>query len=180
MIYDKSKWIYEADEGNSIRYVLGTKGNKTLICFGVNPSTAIPDNLDNTLRSVNIISKYNKYDSWIMLNLYPQRNRYVNSIHKELDEETHKKNCKYIRQVFNLGHYDIWTAWGTLIERRKYFKKCLADIYELSNEFNCNWYRAGNLTKYGHPHHPLFLAEKTDLKLFDLESYMKELSEYWI
>ncbi len=75
--YDKSKWIYEADASNNIRYVLGTKGSKTLICFGVNPSTATPDNLDNTLKSVERIISLNQYDSWIMLNLYPQRNRYI-------------------------------------------------------------------------------------------------------
>ncbi|WP_416386030.1 DUF1643 domain-containing protein [Anaerocolumna aminovalerica] len=43
-------WIYEIDEENIIRYVLGTVGENPLICFGLNPSTAEPDFLDPTLK----------------------------------------------------------------------------------------------------------------------------------
>ena len=46
--YDSSKWLYVPDFYTEYRYILGTRGQKPLICIGVNPSTAEPDNLDNT------------------------------------------------------------------------------------------------------------------------------------
>jgi len=66
------EWIYVNNDDNSIRYALGTKGKKTLFCFGINPSTAEPNNLDNTLKKVQKIALNNGYDSWLMLNVYPK------------------------------------------------------------------------------------------------------------
>jgi hypothetical protein len=48
----KRHWLYENNEDNTVRYILGTKGKKPLLCFGINPSTAEPEKLDNTLKSV--------------------------------------------------------------------------------------------------------------------------------
>jgi len=48
----KSHWLYSKTSDNKARFLLGEKGNKTLICIGINPSTAEPDNLDRTLTVV--------------------------------------------------------------------------------------------------------------------------------
>lgn len=67
----RMKWIYETNEDNSARFVPGqvfNENEKTLFCLGINPSTACPSCLDNTIRKVIKISKYNGYDNWIMLN----------------------------------------------------------------------------------------------------------------
>ena len=69
--YDTGRWLYVPDFYTEYRYVLGTKGEKPLICIGVNPSTAEPDHLDNTLKSVERIALGNGYDSFIMFNVYP-------------------------------------------------------------------------------------------------------------
>ena len=66
MTYDKNKWIYENDSIQGNRYILGTKGVKPLLCFGINPSTAKPGELDNTLQSVARLALNNGFDSWIM------------------------------------------------------------------------------------------------------------------
>ena len=50
--YDITKWLYAPNFYSEYRYILGTRGKKPLICIGVNPSTAEPDHLDNTLKSV--------------------------------------------------------------------------------------------------------------------------------
>ncbi len=71
MIYDKEKWIYENDQDNQIRYVLGTKGTEPLLCFGINPGTAKPDDLDNTLKSVEKLARSNDFDSWIIEKKHP-------------------------------------------------------------------------------------------------------------
>lgn len=71
--YDRKKWIYVPDTYEEYRYLLGTVGTKPLVCIGINPSTAHPDHLDNTLKSVERIAYANGYDSFIMVNVYAQR-----------------------------------------------------------------------------------------------------------
>ena len=48
---DSDKWIYEGND-TDYGFVLGTKDKNPLFCFGINPSTAKPDNLDPTLEEV--------------------------------------------------------------------------------------------------------------------------------
>ena len=74
--YDSEKWLYVPDFYTEYRYILGTKGQNPLICIGINPSTAAPDDLDNTLKSVARIAAGNGFDSWTMFNVYAQRAEY--------------------------------------------------------------------------------------------------------
>ena len=57
--YDAARWLYVPDFYTEYRYILGTRGEKPLICIGVNPSTAAPDALDPTLQSVQRIALSN-------------------------------------------------------------------------------------------------------------------------
>lgn len=76
-------WIYKKTTDNSSRFVLGEPGSNSLVCVGVNPSTATPEKLDNTLRTVKKLSAVHGFDGWIMLNLYPQRATNPNDMHAE-------------------------------------------------------------------------------------------------
>ena len=137
--YDKAKWIFEYDKTakditTAPRFVLGTRGNKPLICIGLNPSTALPDALDMTLKKVEHYAK--GYDSWIMLNLYPQRATDPSNINEKLDEELHQRNLKYIREILSQPNAsDIWAAWGDEITGRAFLKNCLGDIVGIANKF---------------------------------------------
>ena len=71
--YDRDKWLYVPNAYTEYRYILGTRGKNPLICIGINPSTAKPDDLDNTLKSVERTAAFNGYDSFIMFNVYAQR-----------------------------------------------------------------------------------------------------------
>ena len=71
--YDCDKWLYVPARYEEYRYILATTGQKPLICIGVNPSTAAPGDLDNTLKSVERIALGNGFDSFVMFNLYAQR-----------------------------------------------------------------------------------------------------------
>ena len=71
--YDIKKWLYAPNFYSEYRYILGTRGKNPLICIGINPSTAAPDDLDNTLKSVQRIALGNGFDSFIMFNAYAQR-----------------------------------------------------------------------------------------------------------
>lgn len=175
MNYKNQEWLYENDKDNTARFVLGTNGLNPLICFGINPSTAEPEKLDNTLRSVERISHNNDFDSWIMLNIYPQRATNPNGIHKVFDSLIHEMNLQAIKGV--LSKFDrptIWAAWGTLIEKRPFLMKCLEDIQELTLIHNCRWITFGNQSVKGHPHHPLYLSSTTTPKPFKIEDYVKK------
>lgn len=175
MTYDTSKWIYENDPIRGNRYVLGTKGVKPLLCFGINPSTAKPGELDNTLKSVERLALSNGFDSWIMMNVYAQRATNPNDMHKGIEDEIHTQNIKHIETILSQNDTTIWAAWGTLIEKRKYLADCLFDIYELSTKYNCNWVSIGKRTKKGHPHHPLYLRKTELAESLDIEGYIDDL-----
>lgn len=63
----ETRWLYERTTDNAVRFVLGTIGANPLICFGINPSTAEPGNLDPTVNYVSSIATSNGYDSFVML-----------------------------------------------------------------------------------------------------------------
>lgn len=174
--YDKTKWIYVPDFYSEYRYILGTRGKKSLICIGINPSTAEPDNLDNTLKSVERIALSNGYDSFIMFNVYSQRATNPDDMEKECNFALHKENMKAFEYILRLSESpSVWAAWGNIIEKRAYLKDCVSDMIEIGERYNAKWYSCGKISKKGHPHHPLYL--KSDLKLdkFDIKKYISNL-----
>ena len=101
--YDENKWFYVPDFYSEYRYILGTKGKKPLICIGINPSTAEPDNLDNTLSSVQRIASFNGFDSFIMFNVYAQRATDPNHMEKECNKALHHENMLAFDNCFNIS-----------------------------------------------------------------------------
>jgi len=177
--YDKDKWIYVPDFYADYRYILGTKGNNPLICIGINPSTAEPDNLDNTLKSVERIALYNGFDSFIMFNVYAQRATSPDDMDKELNEAMHQENMKAFEYVLsNVGEGvqpAVWAAWGTIIEKRNYLADCVKDMVALGQKYNAVWLSAGAKSKKGHPHHPLYLRKDESTVPFDVAGYLESL-----
>lgn len=170
------EWLYQNNTDNTCRYILGTVGNNPLICVGVNPSTAEPNKLDNTLRSVNRIATQNEYDSWIMLNLYPQRATNPNDLSIDAKFDIMDTNNIFIREILKkYSGADIWAAWGTLIEKRHYLHKCLVCLDDSASEYGCNWVSYGPKSKRGHPHHPLYLKSTSQKEPFNLVAYQKIL-----
>ena len=101
-VYDKSKWMYIPDFYSEYRYILGTTGKRPLITIGINPSTAEPDNLDNTLKSVERIALHNGFDSFIMFNVYAQRATNPDHMDNEFNEMLHMEN---MRAFNNMGKH---------------------------------------------------------------------------
>ena len=174
--YDIEKWLYAPNFYSEYRYILGTRGENPLICVGINPSTARPDALDNTLKSVERIALGNGFDSFLMFNVYAQRATNPDTMEKSCNFRLHQENPEAFRYVLSLSpHPAVWAAWGAVIEKRKYLPQCLADMIRAGEEYGAQWYCAGAITKKGHPHHPLYLRKDEQLRPFDVQAYLETL-----
>ena len=174
--YDTSRWLYAPNFYCDYRYILGTRGKKPLICIGINPSTAQPGCLDNTLKSVERIALGNGFDSFLMFNVYAQRATDPNAMERRCNPQLHRENMEAFRYVLSISESPVvWAAWGSIIEKRDYLKKCLLDMLQIGKEYSASWCCAGQVTKKGHPHHPLYLKKDEKLKAFDIENYLSTL-----
>ena len=175
--YDIGKWIYAPNSYSEYRYILGTRGRNPLICVGINPSTAKPDDLDNTLKSVQRIAEGNGFDSFLMFNVYAQRATRTDAMEKECNWALHKENMEAFRYLLSIGEKPtVWAAWGAIIEKRNYLPQCVAEMLEISREYDAQWVCAGAISKKGHPHHPLYLRKDEKVRPFDTEAYLAQMA----
>ena len=177
--YDRASWLYVPHTYEEYRYILGTRGKNPLICIGINPSTAAPGDLDNTLKSVERIAHGNGYDSFIMFNVYAQRATDPDAMDTQRNEVLHRENMEAFAHVLSLygdGHTPaVWAAWGTIIEKRKYLIPTVRDMIAVGERFSAQWYSVGARSKKGHPHHPLYLRKDAVCEAFDIRAYLDTL-----
>ncbi len=173
--YDRDRWLYVPDFYADYRYILGTRGRRPLICIGINPSTAAPGDLDNTLKSVERIALGNGFDSFVMFNVYAQRATRPEDMEREMNPFLHRENMAAFEYV--LSHAGpapaVWAAWGNIIESRGYLRGCLLDMLDIGRRYEARWYTAGARSRKGHPHHPLYLRRDSGLDPFDPAAYIE-------
>ena len=151
--------VYIGDD--KVRFILGEVGTNTIICFGINPSTANDIKDDPTISKIRKVASENNCDGCIMLNLYPQRATNPNDMHLKADRKLILKNCYVIRSVFNAYPNALTlAAWGNAIEKRKYLKECLKEIVAVDSDRK--WMCRGKLTVKGNPRHQLYVADNTE------------------
>ena len=169
--YDHDRTLY-----GKVRYILGTRGEKPLIVVGANPSAAVPEYPDRTVSIVrNLIERDDKFDSFVIINLYPQRATDPKELHRMMDKELHKRNCTHISEfLFSLKTEPIvmWAAWGSLIHQRPYLLDCLDGLLTCISGISCEWVQRGN---FENPHHPLYLKKETPFQPFDVDGYVEKM-----
>ncbi len=174
--YDMNRWLFVPNTYTEYRYILGTRGTNPLICIGINPSTARPDALDPTLKSVQRIALNNGYDSFLMMNVYAQRATCPGDMEPTLNEKLHEQNCRAFRYVLSLSSVpSVWAAWGNLIDTRPYLSGCVGDFISIAESFHTRWYCCGPISRRGHPHHPLYLKSDAMLAPFDARDYLQTI-----
>lgn len=167
-----TEWIWERTADNSSRFVLGTVGADPLVCFGINPSTAVPNKLDPTVTRVSNFAARHDFDSWVMCNVYPQISTDPTGIHRTVDPELTAANMQHIAQLVADRPLTVLAAWGVLIDSRPYFLDAVRDLVMLPELAKCRWVSLGPPTKAGHPRHPLYLKATTQLVPFDIHRYV--------
>ena len=177
--YDPDQWLYVPDFYTEYRYILGTRGAHPLICIGVNPSTAAPDALDNTLKSVERVARFNGFDSFIMFNVYAQRATRPGDMDRARNDTLHRENLEAFRYILRASlprRPAVWAAWGAVIEQWPYLPRCVEDMIAVGEEYGAEWFTAGQRSKKGHPHHPLYLKKDSVLEPFeDIKVYCASL-----
>ena len=146
------------------RFILGELGKNNLVVVGINPSIATIDDLDPTAKRIKKYADIHNFDGWIIINLYPQINKDVNKLDKEMNDKLVKLNLKKIETILNRDDITLVAAWGEAIEWRNYLKDCFREIDLLVKKYNHQW-KCFELTKYGHPCHPLM--RKKGFKLYN-------------
>lgn len=169
-------WIYVNNTSNTLRFALGEKSNNMVACIGINPSTAEPSKLDNTIQSVKRIAAFNGFDGWLMVNVYPQRATDPKYLHQEVDHTLPSQNIEVIRGLIeDLGVDTVWLAYGNLIESRDYLSECMINIFSALRHLNLNWKIIDVPTQLGHPRHPLYKSGESLLVDFDIDEYIDQV-----
>lgn len=172
--YPSGPWYYQPPQYCDHRYLLGRPGVRTLVCIGINPSTAVPGALDPTLQSVERLARANGFDGWVMCNVYPQRATDPGAMHRDFCRDWHERNLQWLRLALAQGQPTLWAAWGTLIEKRPYLPELLRDMVRAAGPA-VPWVCFGRLSKAGHPHHPLYLRRDAAPQPFDVQGYLRTL-----
>lgn len=171
------RWLYERTADNSARFVLGTVGANPLICMGLNPSTAAPDKLDDTVTRVQKVASSNGYDSFIMLNVYPKRDTIPDHLPADFDSTLNAENQRWIALTIAGRPLPIYAAWGGIIAKRPYLAALLRDILDLPELGEAQWLTRGRLTGGEHPRHPLYVAYQDPFQPFDIGAYQPVLDK---
>lgn len=165
-------WVYERSADGSARFVLGTVGENPLVCFGINPSIAVPNSLDPTVRRVRGLAATFGYESWTMLNVYPQIATLPKDITRALDHELKIENEHQIEKLIDGRQLTLLGAWGGLISSRPYLPSLLADIVSVTDVARCDWVSYGHPLSGGHPQHLSRAANGLPLLPFDMNAYL--------
>jgi hypothetical protein len=175
--YEVADWLYVPNRYEEYRYILGTRGKHPVICVGINPSTAAPNDLDPTLKSAQRIAHANGYDSFLMFNVYAQRATRPDDMERERNQWLHDENMKAFAYLLSIAgeRPAVWAAWGAIIEKRGYLSDCVREMVEMGNRAGAVWYHAGPISVKGHPHHPLYLKSNTPLEPFDVGAYLEKV-----
>lgn len=172
--YEK-EWVYEPSADAPARFVLGSVGDNPLVCFGINPSTAVPNSLDPTVRRVRSLAATFEFDSWTMLNVYPQIATLPKDIGRTLDQQLKVENERQIEKLIDGRQLTLLGAWGGLITSRSYLPPLLTDIVRVTHAAGCNWISYGDPLVDGHPQHLSRAANGLPLVPFDMDAYLPRI-----
>jgi len=140
------------DENNTeknYRYSLGKSGSKTLFILAMNPSVATQEKWDQTIIKSFGLSAILGYDSCIIFNLIPYRERKSDQLPISFDDDFNENIFKNnVRAIFAAiktcpqDSIDILACWGGLVYSNELLRNSLLRIYRglRFSHKQINWY----------------------------------------
>lgn len=121
-----------------------------LLFLGLNPSTATADVVDKTLRQCMMFSAAFGFGGTLMGNLFGYRSRHPRVMRRAADP-VGPDNDDWLRVLAGEAKMVIaaWGANGVFMGRDRVVLEMFPEVYCLE------------VTKMGHPHHPLYLKKET-------------------
>ncbi len=170
--------IYDCNEDDSSRFLLGKSGRRTLFIIGLNPSTATREKSDPTVAKAEKVARNNGFDGVIICNLYPLRSTNPRELPPECDPQLFAANIeKIIARANREAQPTCWAAWGGGITLRPYLAEAFAELEQALRRMNVRWLHYGALRKDGHPRHPCHLSYAWAFHEFDMAGYKRKFNE---
>ncbi len=172
--------LYQCNDDDSARFVLGKSGNKKLITVGLNPSTANEEKSDTTVAKVEKVCADNGFDGFAMVNLCPLRSTNPSDLPAEIDHDLLKDNIQTIIDLSKGERCPVfWAAWGGNITIRDYLYSTLYILIKELNVLKGAWVHYGPLTKEGYPRHPSRLSYSWGFSEFDALNYLQRVQKIY-
>ena len=159
--------LYECNEDDSSRFILGKNGLRKIFVVGLNPSTANREQSDITVAKVERVASDNGFDGFVMTNLYPLRSTNPKNLPQKHKQSLSGQNIESIIEVAATEKQPtFWAAWGSDITLRSYLLESLKNLKFAVERINGSWVQYGELTKSGHPRHPSRISYQWCFKTF--------------
>lgn len=172
--------IYIHDKNRNLRFVLGNKGKKPIICVGINPSNACLELSDPTMNDLVVFSKKHGYDSCIMVNPYPLICPHPSKLPKKYDVDICHENLKEIENIFKeFPCGSVLAMWGNYINTNASFKEMVGEILNLAIKYNMKLWHVHSLSKSGNPYHFRYLKRQGilsgdySINALDIKAYIE-------
>ncbi|MDR0481583.1 MAG: DUF1643 domain-containing protein [Cellulomonadaceae bacterium] len=151
------------------RYVLGRKpraGGVPLVAVCMNPSAARDSVSDRTVNRVIREADARGYDGWFVVNVCPERATDAKNLVPGAHAAWDTQNVHEILDLLDrYAATEVWAAWGASASPR--IRRGRDQVVAALRERGTAMWHLGELTKDGHPRHPLYLKNGLERREFD-------------
>jgi hypothetical protein len=174
---EKEIYKFPKDDNDIVNFIF-KKGQKNLLCVGVNPKSS-----EISTKSVDVIDSIaseNGFDGWFIVNLYPKIEVSASLLEIDVDEKLFWENLNGIETVIYKNQFEfktVWVNWGNEINsfNQNYLKKSAYYLYEKFEKHNLEYVSIGEDID----ENPLIPAITTNNKFqkFDYKSYAHKIKQ---
>ncbi len=133
-------------DDNEIVNFICKKGQKNLLCVGVNPKS---NEISN--KNIDVIEKIateNGFDGWFIINLYPKIEISASLLEIEVNEKLFWENLNLIKAVIQKNQFKfetVWLNWGAEINsfNQNYLKQSAYCLFEIFEKYNLEYVSIG-------------------------------------
>jgi hypothetical protein len=155
------------------------KGEKNLLCVGINPKNFEP-NQNEDFEKMEKIANQNGYDGVFLVYLYPKIEDHTSLLEINADEKLFWENINLINTIIlkNQFHFkNVWLNWGCNISsfNQIYLKQSAVYLFQNFEKYKLEYVSIGEDLN-GNPISPKETTNQIFQK-FDYKNYVKKIKE---